>query len=519
LQRFGRFQEAFGSDPFIVGTMAVAAVQGLQGEDGAAGPNSYLGSPSRKIICQAKHFFAYDYGGRDGAAALLDERSLHEIFGRPWERAIAKAGLRGLMASHNSVNHEPMHGSRRWLTSYLREQLGFGDGYIGADSHNVLALFSAQRVVASKEAAAVLAATAGLDQDLNSMFPESGGFTCLINETQTPALSAAIDRAAGNVLRLKFAAGLFDSPMADTSLWAERDSPSARKLAREAAEQGTVLLVNRESRQKRGGGQKILPLGTEIKKIAVIGPNGDAKDNTLGDYNPNAAASEKAWGAGSREVVTVYGGLKAHAAKSGSGISVKFAEGCKIALGRPNPQDIAAAVALHEASDATVLAVGDSTANSAGFSHESCGEGADRSSLDLFGQQMQLLEALAASNATTPLIVVLIHGRPVTFGNGANSLDAKADPLARNYLLSRADALLAAWRPGEEGGSGIANILWGDVNPSGKLTQAWLSSGSDVHGPGNPWFQPFQADGGTKPNPNKDGYSSVLFPFGFGLVR
>ena len=275
--RFGRFQEAFGEDPFIVGTMAAAAVRGLQGDDGAGGPGSYLGSPGERIIAQAKHFFAYDYGGRDGAGALLDERSLAEVYGRPWQRAIAEAGLRGAMASHNAVNREPMHGSRRWLTTYLREELGFGNGYIGADSHNILALFSAQKVVPSIEAAAALAVTAGLDQDLNTMVGTP--FLTLVNQSKTPALSAAIDRAAGNVLRLKFAAGLFDQPHANTSRWGARDSPAARELAREAAEQSVVLLINRPV-----DGQKALPLDrAAVKRIAVIGPNGDQKDNTLGD--------------------------------------------------------------------------------------------------------------------------------------------------------------------------------------------------------------------------------------------
>eukprot|EP01051_Picozoa_sp_SAG22_P012601 SAG22_NODE_1326_length_4733_cov_7.209754_3_plen_212_part_00 len=203
---------------------------------------------------------ADDYGGRDGAGTLLDERSLTEIYGRPWHRAIAQAGLRGVMASHNSVNHEPMHGSRRWLTDYLRQELGFGDGYIGADSHNVLALFSAQKVVPSVEAAAALAVTAGLDQDLNTMVGTP--FLTLLSQAQTPALTAAIDRAAGNVLRMKFAAGLFEKPLADTTLWPARDSPAARALAQAAAEEGTVLLVNR--RRQAEGGKPTLPLDRAV---------------------------------------------------------------------------------------------------------------------------------------------------------------------------------------------------------------------------------------------------------------
>lgn len=449
--------------------MGTAAVLGLQGTDGAAGPNTYLGSPKSKVIAQAKHFFAYDWGGRDGAAALLDERSLHQIFARPWKRAIEKAGLRGVMASHNAVNWEPMHGSHRWLTSYLREELGFGEGYIGADSHNVVALFSGQKVVASVEDAAKLAVTAGLDQDLNTMVGTP--YLTLIGQNKTAELSASIDRAAGNVLRLKFAAGLFDAPTTDASLWPERDSAAARTLARRAAEEGVVMLINRDN---------TLPLSTSPssgwprKKLAVLGPNADQKDNMLGDYNPGARASEAAWAAGSGgAVVTVLAGLEAYTKRAGVDVTVATAQGCSIATGPATQSEIDQAVALHEASDATVLVIGDSTANSAGFSRESCGEGADRQSLDVFGQQMELLEALAASNSTSKLIVVLIHGRPATFGPG-------------NAVLAKVDALFAAWRPGEEGGAAIARLLFGEVSPSGKLTQAWLEDAGGVRGPGNP---------------------------------
>ena len=504
--RFGRTQEAFGEDPFIVGTMSAAAVASLQGPaptlNGStrAGPSSYLIDPEVHVVSQAKHFFAYAHGGRDGAATLLDERTLDMVYGNPWRRAIAKSNLRGVMASHNSVNYEPMHGSSRWLTRYLRGQLGFGDGYIGADSHNVLALYSAQKVVGSAEAAAALAVTAGLDQDLNTMV--NTPFSTLAGlSNMSAALRASIDRAAGNVLRLKFAARLFDTPLANLSLWPARDSPRARALARVAAEEGCVLLINRRRFAK---GPPALPLAkTGPLKIAVIGPNADAKDNTLGDYNPSAAKSEAAWG-GNKTVSTVLSGLKAYAAGRSAGVTVTQADGCDLAPGSPDAAKLAEAVALHQRSDVTVVVVGDSSAGSAGFAHETCGEGADRHSLDLYGQQLELLTALAGANATAKLIVVLIHGRPVTFGDST--------------VLAKVDAMLAAWRPGEEGGTAVASLLFGDVSPSGKLTQAWPLSADAVNSPSNPWFQANQADGGGKPNSNKDGGNTVLFPFGFGLT-
>eukprot|EP01051_Picozoa_sp_SAG22_P004739 SAG22_NODE_262_length_13373_cov_11.716965_1_plen_695_part_00 len=520
--RFGRTQEAFGEDPFVVGTMATAAVLGNQGRDGAGGPNTYLGSPKTRMISQAKHFFAYDHGGRDGAQTLLDDRSLFEVYARPWERAVKKAGLRGVMASHNAVNFEPMHGSHRWLTSLLRDQLGFGPGYIAADAGNVAALYSNQMVAASHEAAAALAATAGLDQDLSSMVGTP--YTTLAKQKQkTPALVAAIDRAAGNVLRLKFAAGLFDSPLADSSLWHERDSPRARRLALEAAEEGIVLLVNRGAalpflRSKSGAqaAAAAAAVAATPKRIAVIGPLADDKESTLGDYSPKASDSEKAWGNGA-EVITVHAGIQNYVTKGMPGAMVNKSQGCDLAAGPINETSrakIAAAVALHKASDVTVLVVGDSSGGSVGFGHESCGEGSDRHSLDLFGQQMALIDALVAANSSSKLVVVLIHGRPQTFG-------------PNNGVLAKVDALLACWRPGEEGGTAVANVLFGAVSPSGKLTQAWPTDVGSVNSPGNPWSQPYQADGGdTKtasgPTPQQyqdgdAGANHVLFPFGFGL--
>ena len=221
--RFGRTQESYGEvsraitsdaiprvpkplrrlcgqDPFIVGTMSAAATRGIQGPPSNGGPNSYLVAPDEHIIAQAKHFFAYGHGGREGRSAFIDERTLMDVYGRPWFKAVNESGLRGAMASHNSVNYQPMHGSRLWLTQTLRERLGFGAGYIAADADDVQQLFVTHKVASSNEESAVLAVRAGMDQDLNSLHntPFSTlGKSSAAMKSQT--LDAAIDRAAGNV--------------------------------------------------------------------------------------------------------------------------------------------------------------------------------------------------------------------------------------------------------------------------------------------------------------------------------
>eukprot|EP00935_MAST-01C_sp_MAST-1C-sp1_P000418 g418.t1 len=583
--RFGRTQECFGEDPHLVGAMGIAAVKGLQGELSLAGcnssdlPNCYFETPATKILSQAKHFGAYAYGGRDGYSADLSERTLFERYFLPWLR-YAQHGGRGAMASHNSINYEPVHGSYRWLTQVLRDELGFGAGYIGADSHNVVQLSSTQHVAASTSDAAILAVEAGLDQDLNTL--HNTPFGTLVGSSahsaQDPSLSAlnaSIDRAAGNVLRYKFAARLFDAPYANetAAAFAARDSPAARQLAREAAQQSVVLLINSATAKARGKGeargqgkgqhQQLLPLDPSSlpSRIAVIGPNADDAKATLGDYNPTQGVP----------VVTVLGALvelankttagaagaadadagaqagaraRANATAGGATMEVRYARGANIK--DADTSGLADAVALHKNwSELTVLVVGDSTAGSAGFGHESCGEGADRDKLDLPGGQMALLEALlragtggdadadadtgagagagtsAGAGAGTgggggggggtaaPVIVILIHGRPATFGPGNALLRGGAG-------AAGVGALLAAWRPGEEGGHAIVDLLTGRASPSARLTQAWVQSAGAVRSPANPWMQDFPANA----NPPKDYFDSTaapLFPMGFGL--
>ena len=300
---------------------------------------------------------------------------------------------------------------------------------------------------------------------------------------------------------MKFAAGLFDDQMyTNESLFTRRNSPGHRQLARDVAADGIILLKNAGS---------TLPLDVGKKtRIALIGPNADNKDHQLGDYNPDAALSEAA----GMHTVTVLEAMRNLTAHS-SALTLDYAYGANISLDPVNQTTMDAALALHRAADVTVLVVGDSTANSnaagspAGlpgepggtFGKESCGEGADRNSLDLFGQQMELLEQLVNSNSSAKLVLVLIHGRQTTFGPG-------------NALLASVDAMLAAWRPGALGGSAIVDVLTGVVNPSGRTTQSWPADTGQINSLVSPWFQ----QNGEGINVPVDGGIDValpLFPF------
>lgn len=269
-----------------------------------------------------------------------------------------------------------------------------------------------------------------------------------------------LDRAVGNILAKKFAMRLFDSPTLDPAMAANINSDSHRRAAREAAIQGCVLLKN-------DGG--MLPVSTTaVKKVTVVGPFADSGMAQLGGYSSGEG--------GGRITVTVAGALSAR-----PGLSVSVIQGSDGGRGGPATpragQDINAAVAASETADFTVVVVGTMACGCC----DQCGNGelGDRASLDMEGQQSELIAAIANISTSKPghkWAVVLIHGRPVSWGPD-------------NTLLDKVPALLAAWRPGQEGGGAVVDILFGDANPSGKLAQAWPRSAGHIHGPSNPWYQ------------------------------
>lgn len=264
--RFGRFEESYAEDPFLVSTMGVAVATALQGS--TSGPSTYVVDTSH-ISCEAKHALAYGFGGRDWYGADMTNRSLFDLYARPWRAAIQKAGLRGLMVAHNEVNGLPLHGNPFILTTVLREWFGEGNPYllIASDWGNVgqIPSYGVQQDLSH---AAMLAAYAGLD---NEMSPPPGGLITLTKSVQDGLINIKyIDRAASNNLAEKFATGLFDgAAILNASAFAnDLDLPSDRALAYKVASEGITLLKN---------DAKLLPLtglGTAFKKVALLGPLG-----------------------------------------------------------------------------------------------------------------------------------------------------------------------------------------------------------------------------------------------------
>lgn len=437
--RFGRFQEGLSPDPMITSTLSRALVLGAQG--GFSAQNDYLpGGPNISTWSTAKHFCGYGSaaGGLNGAPFVLSNRTLFEHFLRPW-RATVAVGLRGAMPSHNAVLDTPMHANRALIRGVLRGEFGGGDMATVSDCNDVgaLALFG---IADNATRSMGYAIRAGVDLDLQCGPPSKWSYS---NASISAVVAAGyadaaeVDELVVHVLTQKFASGLFDSPLTDPAWAARLNNSDNRALAYEAAAQGIVLLKN----------EGALPLNvSQTPRVALLGPHmvcnpaGTgyclARDSILGSYVLDD------------DSVPVPLIPAAFSATVPNAI-ISVAAGCAID-GDPRLDLIPAAVAAAQASDVIVMALGDTL--------QSCGEWADRDSLDLPGGQLDLLAAVAALGK--PIVVVLINGRAASFGPG-------------NVLLNNVTALVEAWRPGQAGAQAIVDILIGAVNPSGKLASQW----------------------------------------------
>lgn len=405
------------------------------------------------------------------------------------------------MVAHNEVNGLPLHGNKFILTEVIRNWFGSGSGsnntgdalLIASDWGNVEQI-SSYSVAADQEHAAALAAWSGLD---NTMSPPPQAFSTLVDAVTKGIISESfIDRAAANNLKEKFATGLFDGAAVinETAYNSGIDLPADRELAYESAAAGIVLLKN----DPFLGGKPLLPLqslGSVYKNIAIVGPIAGcfpgeqypcyAEQGTIGHYVQTGA-----------KIVTLV-----DAFANFSSVNISHQRGANI--DDSNTSSIAAAVDAASKADLTLIAVGDSTPIGKG----SCSEMHDSDTLDLPGSQLDLIAAISALNR--PFIVILFNCRPATFGAGPFSKFG-----ANNEMLSSIPAIVVAWRPGEEGGNAVRDVLSGVINPSGRLTQNWPRTVGAIKSPASPYLQYLGA-------PNNDYVSEPakpLFYFGHGLT-
>ncbi len=436
--RWGRVEETFGEDPTLVSHFGVAYIKGLQSENLKDG-----------IMATGKHFVGHSQsqGGLNCGPVHLGMRDVYDIFLMPFQAAIRDAKLASLMNAYPELDGEVVAASRRILTDLLRGELGF-DGIVVSDYEAVLMIHNFHNVAADKSLAGSLALTAGIDVELPTI--------ACYGDPLRAALKAGdlnletVDLSVSRHLQKKIELGLFENPYVDEGRVLEVfETPENRKLAREIATQSIVLLKN----------DGLLPLNKTIKTLAVIGPNADNGRNQLGDYSYAAVLQLMRLQAPADsnfvdvdvdklaehdvKVVTVFEGIKTSVS---SDTKVLYARGCENLS--EDTSGFEEAVNAAKQADAVVLVLGDQSGLV-----PSCttGETRDSADLKLPGVQEQLAQAIIAIGK--PVAVVLVNGRPY----------------AMPWLAENANAILEAWLPGEEGGSAIADILFGDENPGGKL--------------------------------------------------
>ncbi|PYS82891.1 MAG: beta-glucosidase [Acidobacteria bacterium] len=433
--RWGRIEETYGEDPYLVSRMGVAAVTGFQG----TGP----GVDNRHVIATVKHFAAHGQpeGGTNVAPANYSERILREDFFYPFEVAVKEAHAMSVMPSYNEIDGLPSHANRWLIQKVLREEWGF-DGFTSSDYFGVAELIRRHHVAADNADAARRAINTGVDMEL----PYIECYSTLAQQVRDGRVSeATLDRAVARILRAKFLLGLFDNPYVDPEEAARvNESAEHRALALRAAREATILLKN------EGG---VVPLDrNRLRSIAVIGPNAARVD--LGEYSGTPTRT-----------VSILEGIKN---KVGDRVRVNYAEGVKITRGDPktgiptwgnddvrladpaeNMKGIAEAVQVARASDVVVLAVGGNVETS----REAWAENhmGDTDTLDLIGQQNDLVKAVLETGK--PTVVFLINGRPLSAG----------------YVFEHVPAVFEGWYLGQETGTAVADVLFGDYNPSGKM--------------------------------------------------
>jgi beta-glucosidase len=486
--RWGRVEESYGEDPILVGAIGSAYVRGLQNGDLREG-----------VAATGKHFLghAMSDGGRNWGPVQLGPRELREVYAEPFAMVIRNAGLATIMNSYSSVDGLPCAGSPAILTGLLREELGF-TGAVVADYDSVTQLMQYHRVAATRGEAGSLALLAGLDMELPTVDCFGEPVKAEIEAGRLPV--EVVDTAVRRVLRLKFQLGLFEHPYVDdASAEAVFETPQQRELARRAVATSTILLKN----------DGVLPLSPTLRRLAVVGPGADNARLLQGDYHYPAHQELVYQGTRQADVaglvtplaggdympgpyftphVTPLAGLRAALPRE---VEITYAQGCEV-LGDDCSGFEEAVKLVREADVAVVVVAGKSGL----LRPVTVGEGNDATDLDLTGVQQQLIEALSGTG--TPLVVVVLSGRVHT--------------LAR--VAEQPCALLQLFPPGEEGGHGLADVLTGKVNPSGRLPVTLPRSVGQV-----PIFAGQRAGADHIPmfGDYIDSPPTPLFPFGHGL--
>ena len=434
--RWSRVEETFGEDPVLAGSLGAAMVSGLGGGD--------LSKPY-STLATLKHFIGYGTteGGQNGGPTIAGARDLKENFLPPFQQAI-NAGALSVMTSYNSLDGVPSTGSRALLTDLLRNEWGFR-GFVVSDLYSIDGMWHTHHIVNDANEAGIMALKAGVDADLGA-----NAFKDLAEDVRQGLVDEAdIDRAVERVLRMKFEMGLFDNPYVDPKAARAVRSEENKQVALDVARAAVTLLKN-ETPSGAVGGAHILPLSKDLR-ILVCGPNADNRYNMLGDYTAPQEDSN---------VKTVLDGIRQKLPAS----QVDYVKGC--AVRDMDNSNIPEAVKAAQKADVVVCVVGGSSArdfktsykatgaaeiNAQSVSDMDCGEGYDRATLQPLGRQMELLSELKKTGK--PLVVVYIEGRPMD----------------KTWAAENADALLTAYYPGQEGGTAIADVLFGDYNPAGRL--------------------------------------------------
>ncbi|NLO82417.1 MAG: glycoside hydrolase family 3 protein [Clostridiales bacterium] len=461
--RWGRGQETYGEDPYLTGRMGVAFVKGIQGDD-----PRYL-----KAVATPKHYAVHSGPEplRHSFDARVSPKDLRETYLPAFKECVKEGKAVSVMGAYNRTNGEPCCASLTLLQKILRDEWGF-DGYVVSDCGAIHDIHAHHKVTNTPEESAAMAVKAGCDLNCGRAFES------LVNAVKQGLITEEeIDTAVKRLFRARFQLGMFDPP--ECVPYAQipyevNDCEEHRQLALEMARESMVLLKN------EGG---LLPLAKDLGTIAVIGPNADNKKVLLGNYNGTPS-----------KYVTALEGIRS---KVSPKTKVVYAEGCDITVtregfwGEEATRGFAEALAAAQRADAVIMCLGlspelegeegDAAASSAG---------GDKSSLDLPGMQEELLKAVCATGK--PVVLVLFSGSPVSI----------------NWAHENVPAILQAWYPGEEGGTAIADVIFGDYNPGGRLPVTFVKSLAQV-----PPFTDYSMKGRTYRYLEEE----PLYPFGYGL--